>query len=68
MKVEFLTDTEPYAKGDVADFSEDRAQDLIRQGLAKEAGENAEVKIAAEEKAKANVKTKAVTPEDVENK
>lgn len=69
MKVEFLADTEPYAKGDVVDFAEDRAQDLIRQGLVKEADENAAVKIAAEERAnKGQVETKAVTPEDVENK
>ncbi len=68
MKVEFLVDTEPYAKGDVVDFAEDRAEDLIRQGLAKAVDENSEVKIAAEEKAKGKVKTKAVTPEDTENK
>lgn len=68
MKVKFLKDTEPYATGDVVDFPEDRAEDLIRQGLVKEAGENAEVKIAAEEKAKENVENKALGSGDVENK
>ena len=68
MKLKFLVDTEPYSKGDVAVFAEDRAQDLIRQGIAEEADERAEVKIQAEEKAKEKTENKAVDSGNVENK
>lgn len=68
MKVKFLVDTEPYTKDDVVDFPEDRAEDLIRQEIAVEVEENSKVKIAAEEEKERGIETKAVTPEDVENK
>lgn len=68
MKLKFLVTTEPYTEGDVVDFPEDRAQDLIRQGIAVEADENAPLKIAAEKKAKEQAENKSVDSGNVENK
>ena len=52
MRVEFLKTTEPFTVGDVADVGDDRGEDLIRQGLAKQVEASVPVKIAAEEKQK----------------
>ncbi len=72
MKVEFLVDTEPFIKGDVIEVADDRAQDLLNQNLVVAVSQDIKVKIQAsepkdpcEDKA---VETKAITPEDVENK
>jgi hypothetical protein len=68
MKLKFLATTEPYTEGDVVDFPEDRAQDLIRQGIAVEADEKAVLKIQAEEKSKERAENKSVDSGNAENK
>ena len=72
MKVKFLVDTEPYAKDDVIDLAEDRAQDLLNQNLVVMVAEDTEIKIQASEPKdpceEKGVETKAVTPDEVENK
>ena len=72
MKVKFLVDTEPYAKDDVIEVAEDRAQDLLNQNIVVAVSEDTEVKIQASEPKDPcedkEVETKAITPEDVENK
>ncbi len=72
MKVEFLVDTEPYLKGDVIEIADDRAQDLLNQNLVTAVGEDVKVKIQASEPKDPCedkiVETKAITPEDIENK
>jgi hypothetical protein len=50
MRVQFLVATEPYSVNDVIEVSEDRGEDLIRQGLAKQVESTVPVNVASEEK------------------